>query len=463
MKRYLVFALVLMSALTGMAQTYDMDVVLKNGTHQRFPADSVSEVRFVTNDDEQSQDVNILTDQYFPDAELRKAVKTQVAGGRDILSAKDAASYQGGLTLHTPYVKDFSGIELLKSLTSLQADGVYATTLDVSKLSNLKILTVRNSMIQNLNLGDPKQLRKLDIGRSKLTNYDLSVLPDEMSSIKVDGLEYTALDFTRFKDIDTISCSQNKLTSLKVEGLTHLKSIIFSTNDLKEVSLKGCCALEMVVGTYNFNLASVDVTGCNSLKHFMFMYTGLEQFDVTPFASTIEELNLGWTKIKTLDISKCSNLTYLAVNNCDISDELDFSACTKLDELRVESTHIPSIDLSNCPDISVLQCYEIDKLKSLKLASHLRKLYQLNIDTDPLLETFEWGSTDKLQYANIYSTPLKRIDLSKVNKDYKNIYLENNSNLSEIKVWKDFDLNNPPANIQKDATAKFVYEFSQEQ
>lgn len=462
MKKYIFSLFSLMASLTGLSQTYNMEVILSNGTKQAFPVDNVSEVRFVlSTDDPSQQEFNILTEEYIPDAELRKAIKTQVAEGRETLTNKEAAAYTGGLTFDTPYVRDFTGLEFLTSLTSLRAESVYATKLDVSMLPNLAELVLKRSQISELNLGSPKNLRILDIGGTKLTNYDLSVLPDEITTIKVDNLEYTSLDFTRFSKIEDINCSQNKLTSLNVRGLANLKNIIFSTNELTEVSFNGCSALSNVVGTFNLNLASIDLTGCSNIKSFMFMYTALEQLDITPFASTIEELNLGWTKIKSINISNCHNLTYLAVNNCDISEELDFSACTKLDELRVESTHIPNIDLSNCPNISVLQCYEIDQLRSLKLASHLPNLYQLNIDNVPLLETFEWGTTEKLQYANIYMTPLKRIDLSGVNTDYMYIYLQYNSNLKEIKVWKSFDLDNPPTNIAIDSTAKFVYEFSE--
>ncbi|MGN0210114.1 MAG: leucine-rich repeat domain-containing protein [Muribaculaceae bacterium] len=462
MKKYIFFVFTLMASLTGLSQTYNMEVILNDGSKQVIPADNVSEVRFVVStDDPSQQEFNILTEEYIPDAGLRKAIKTQVAEGRETLTNKEAAAYTGGLKFDTPYISNFKGLEFFTSLTSLRADGIYATSLDVSMLPNLTELLLNRSQIKDLNLGNPQNLRILDICNTQLTNFDLSVLPNEMTTIKVDKLGYTSLDFTRFTNIEEITCSQNKLTSLNVSGLANLKNLYFSTNELTEVSLSGCSSLVNVVGTYNLNLTSIDHTGCTSIETFMFMYTALEQVDVTPFAATIRELNLGWTNITSLNISNCSNLTYLAVNNCNISEELDFTACTNLDELRVESTHIPSIDLTNCPNISVLHCYDIDKLCSLKLASHLPNLYQLNVDNVPMLETFEWGTTEKLQYANIYMTPLKRIDLSGVNTDYRYIYLEYNSNLTEIKVWEGFDLDNPPVNIAKDATAKFVYEFSE--
>ena len=44
----------------------------------------------------------------------------------------------------------------------------------------------------------------------------------------------------------------------------------------------------------------------------------------------------------------------------------------------------------------------------------------------------------------------------------ESIYLYYNENLRQIKVWSDFDLNNPPTNVFKDDTASYVYEFTEE-
>ena len=51
---------------------------------------------------------------------------------------------------------------------------------------------------------------------------------------------------------------------------------------------------------------------------------------------------------------------------------------------------------------------------------------------------------------------------SRCRKGGESIYLYYNENLRQIKVWSDFDLNNPPTNVFKDDTAEFVYEFTED-
>ena len=461
MKKLFFSILSIMAGMSAMSQTYNMEITLSDGTKQLIPADNVTEVRFVEANQDIPAEFNILTEEYIPDAVLRSAIKDQVAGGSETLTNVEAASYEGGLMLSDYKISNFKGIGYLTSLTSLIANSVFAKELDASELVCLRELSINRSLVENLILGSEK-LEILNIGATGLKNFDLSVLPKGMKDINVDNLGYMSLDFTAFPDIETINCSQNQLTDLRVAGLTNLKKIIFTTNDLAQVSFAGCGSLEFVAGSFNLNLTSLDLAGCVNIRNFMFMYTALESLDTTPFASTIEEINLGWSQVKSLNISNCSNLTYLALDNCAINEELDFSSCSKLDVLRVDGTEIPSLDLSACGDIAEIQCSTNSSLTSIKLAEHLTKLFQLNIDNVPSLQSFEWGSTDALQYANIYMTPLDRIDISKVNKDYYNLYLDYNDNLKEIKVWEGFDISNPPANIQKPAQAVFVYEFSEE-
>lgn len=458
MKHLLLSAVSTLIALTGAAQTYDMEIILKDGSKQTIAADKVSEVRFVesTGQDE----FNILTEEYIPDGVLRNTIKEQVADGKETLTNVEAAKYTGGITLTDYRVQNFDGIQYFTSLTSLVANGVFAKTLDASALTELQELSINRSLVESLTLGSEK-LQILNIGGSNLKNYDIAILPSTIREIYVDVLEYTSLDFTRFPEVEVINCSQNALTELNVAGLSHLKKIIFTTNNLTEVSFAGCSSLEFVAGSYNLELTNIDLTGCANIRNFMFMYTALESLDTAPFASTLEELNLGWTQIKSVNIANCINLTYLALDDCGLSEALDFSACTKLDNLRLGGNEIPALDLSNCPDIAEIQCSTNNSLKSIKLANHLTKLRQLNIDNVPALESFEWGSTDALKFANIYMTPLKRIDISKVNQDYSYLYFDYNDNLEEIKVWEGFDIDNPPTNIQIPAGAKFVYEFSE--
>ena len=304
--KYLVLSiLTVIAGLTAVAQNYNMEITLSDGTKQYIPADKVSEVRFVTDSETPGQAFNILTEEYIPDGVLRNAIKEQVARGSETLTNVEAAAYTGELILTDNRVQKFTGIEYLTSLSSLVAEGVFAKSLDVSKLTNLQLLDINRSEVEILDLGTPTKLLSLNIGGTKLTQFDLSPLPVCLAQLNVDNLKYESLDLGRFSNLIELSCTQNGLTSLNVAGLTKLNKIIFTTNDLKKVSFAGCSNLEVVAGTYNLELSEVDLTGCKKIKNFMFMYTALESFDAASFASTIEEINLGWTKVNSVNISNC--------------------------------------------------------------------------------------------------------------------------------------------------------------
>ena len=67
MKRLILALLAAVIMATAAAQTYNMEVSLKNGNKITVAADSVSEVRFVKVTTSPEDVFNILTEEYIPD------------------------------------------------------------------------------------------------------------------------------------------------------------------------------------------------------------------------------------------------------------------------------------------------------------------------------------------------------------------------------------------------------------
>ena len=460
MKKLIPSVIAFATVMGASAQSYNMEILLKNGSTTTISTEEISEVRFVESAPVEA--FNILTEEYIPDSALRDAIKAQVANGSDVLTNVEAAAYNGALELNSPEVFNFKGIEYLTSLQALYGDYTKAQSIDVSMLKDLQVLSLsRCEFLKTLELGNPKKLRALNIGSTQLKQFDLSILPDSMAFINVESLGYATLDFSRFADIEEINCAQNELTSLNVENLPKLNSLVCSTNQLTELNLSGCTNLFNFVATFNTGLVKVNLDGCNKLGKVYLMYTAVTEFDAQPVKSTLEELNLGYTKISEINTSGCTQLTYLAVNDTQLTQAPDLKGCVNLDELRVENTHIPSLDVSDCSVIHEMHCYSIPELKSVTMASDLPNLYNLNLFDVPALTYFEWGKTKILGYANVYMTGLSRIDISKMNPDVRYGMFSYNENMTEIKVWPEFDIENPPSNIEKDANTKFVYEFTE--
>lgn len=457
--------LVLM-AIAGLATcawaqtTYNMNVRLNDGTVVTYAADDVAEVTF----EEAEQPFNILTEEFIPDAVLRDYIKTNIANGEDVYTNVQAAAYNGVININQLRVFDFKGLEFFTNLQELYCSGLNIQTIDISALKNLRVFDASScQFLTSLTTGEMEKMEDFNISRCpKLTGYDLNQLPSSLKSLKVISLKYASIPFDLFPNLETLEADMNLLTELDLQGNTTIKRISLSGNALTSVNLNGCENLEYLVLSYNTNLASLDITGCNSIERLYVQNTKLTDLDLAPIASTLHELNVSSNGMTNLDVSQCTELTYLECQSNNLTQAMDFSNNTKLTDLRIESNQVPSVNLKNCNQLQTLNCYSNEALTSLILPDDQSHITLLNAFSIPNVTELNIGNMTAVEWFSVYVTGLTRIDISNVNQNAKGIYLYYNDNLRQIKVWSDFDMNNPPANVFKDDTAEFVYEFTEE-
>lgn len=93
-------------------------------------------------------------------------------------------------------------------------------------------------------------------------------------------------------------------------------------------------------------------------------------------------LEINYSKIETLDISKNVNLECLRVLNASNLDYIDFSNNVKLREIDLTYTHLSSLNIENCSELEVLRMgagiTEKSKITELDL-SNCPNLYELNL------------------------------------------------------------------------------------
>lgn len=457
--------LVLM-AIAGLATcawaqtTYNMNVRLNDGTVVTYAADDVAEVTF----EEAEQPFNILTEEFIPDAVLRDYIKTNIANGEDVYTNVQAAAYNGAININGLRVFNFQGLEFFTNLQELYCSGINIQTIDISALKNLRVFDASScQFLTSLTTGEMEKMEDFNISRCpKLTGYDLNQLPSSLKSLKVISLKYASIPFDLFPNLETLEADMNLLTELDLQGNTTIKRISLSGNALTSVNLNGCENLEYLVLSYNTNLSSIDISGCNHITDFFLQNTQIADLDLTPFAGSLKQLNVSYNGMTSLDVSQCTELTYLECQNNNLTQAMDFSNNTKLTDLRIESNQVPSVNLKNCNQLQTLNCYSNEALTSLILPDDQSHITLLNAFSIPNVTELNIGNMTAVEWFSVYVTGLTRIDISNVNQNAKGIYLYYNDNLRQIKVWSDFDMNNPPANVFKDDTAEFVYEFTEE-
>jgi hypothetical protein len=457
--------LVLM-AIAGLATcawaqtTYNMNVRLNDGTVVTYAADDVAEVTF----EEAEQPFNILTEEFIPDAVLRDYIKTNIANGEDVYTNVQAAAYNGAININGLRVFNFQGLEFFTNLQELYCSGINIQTIDISALKNLRVFDASScQFLTSLTTGEMEKMEDFNISRCpKLTGYDLNQLPSSLKSLKVISLKYASIPFDLFPNLETLEADMNLLTELDLQGNTTIKRISLSGNALTSVNLNGCENLEYLVLSYNTNLSSIDISGCNHITDFFLQNTQIADLDLTPFAGSLKQLNVSYNGMTSLDVSQCTELTYLECQSNNLTQAMDFSNNTKLTDLRIESNLVPSVNLKNCNQLQTLNCYSNEALTSLILPDDQSHITLLNAFSIPNVTELNIGNMTAVEWFSVYVTGLTRIDISNVNQNAKGIYLYYNDNLRQIKVWSDFDMNNPPANVFKDDTAEFVYEFTEE-
>lgn len=457
--------LVLM-AIAGLATcawaqtTYNMNVRLNDGTVVTYAADDVAEVTF----EEAEQPFNILTEEFIPDAVLRDYIKTNIANGEDVYTNVQAAAYNGAININGLRVFNFQGLEFFTNLQELYCSGINIQTIDISALKNLRVFDASSCQFLNsLITGQMEKMEDFNISRSRnLQGYDLTQLPSSLKSLKIASLKYASIPFDLFPNLETLEADMNLLTELDLQGNTTIKRISLSGNALTSVNLNGCENLEYLVLSYNTNLSSIDISGCNHITDFFLQNTQIADLDLTPFAGSLKQLNVSYNGMTSLDVSQCTELTYLECQSNNLTQAMDFSNNTKLTDLRIESNQVPSVNLKNCNQLQTLNCYSNEALTSLILPDDQSHITLLNAFSIPNVTELNIGNMTAVEWFSVYVTGLTRIDISNVNQNAKGIYLYYNDNLRQIKVWSDFDMNNPPSNVFKDDTAEFVYEFTEE-
>lgn len=406
---------------------------------------------------------NILTEECIPDKNLREYIKQKYVPDSEQLTNLQAAGITGDLCLPGG-VETLKGIEYFVSLDSLQSYVVqsYITEADLSKNVSLKKIYLSSTFnLKNLNIKGLNQLESFDISSTKLLKFDLSQLPEGMKYLGLGELEYTSIDVKRFPNLERLIFYSNKVETLDLSGMKKLRQLQANGNgSMKSIDLSGCSSLKELTLSSCSSLTSIDVSECPALEYLYTLYSGIGNVDLDVQRANLVRFNPQGSAIKKLDLKGMDKLEYCQAGDCENLEEIpDFSDCVSLKNVRIEHCAIKGeLDVNNCKNLEEINAYE-SNITAMKLHD-MPALWNICVFGNPEMTTLDLKNLPSLEQLMCYNlAKLEHIDISTVN-PRADIYLTLCPNLKEIKVWPDFDMENPPVNIGKDSTAKFVYEFS---
>ena len=247
-----------------------------------------------------------INEKNFPDANFRKYIKGNIAGGRDVLTVEERSKVKI-ININKKDISDLKGIEAFPNLTELDCG---------------------NNSIQKLDLRQNPMLITLKCNKNQLTQLDLSKNPD----------------------IDYLNCSENQLEQLDVSHLK-LEYLYCSHNDLEQLDVKNSkwlreldCSKNRLTGldldvTHKPNLVRVE---CQNNK-LTSLILGENQM--------LEKLNCANNQLTQLNLNNMISLKELKCQNNQLT-ALDVSSSPDLTKLWLKNNHLTSLNLDNNPNLN---------------------------------------------------------------------------------------------------------------
>lgn len=239
-----------------------------------------------------------INEKNFPDANFRKYIKGNIAGGRDVLTVEERSKVKI-ININKKDISDLKGIEAFPNLTELDCG---------------------NNSIQKLDLRQNPMLITLKCNKNQLTQLDLSKNPD----------------------IDYLNCSENQLEQLDVSHLK-LEYLYCSHNDLEQLDVKNSKWLrELDCSKNELTVLDVDVTHKPNLVRVECQNNQLTSL-ILGENKMLRKLNCANNQLTVLDVSSSPNLTTLWLKNNQLTSlNLDNNP-----NLNFSITDIYSSDFNN--------------------------------------------------------------------------------------------------------------------
>ena len=247
-----------------------------------------------------------INEKNFPDANFRKYIKGNIAGGRDVLTVEERSKVKI-ININKKDISDLKGIEAFPNLTELDCG---------------------NNSIQKLDLRQNPMLITLKCNKNQLTQLDLSKNPD----------------------IDYLNCSENQLEQLDVSHLK-LEYLYCSHNDLEQLDVKNSKWLrELDCSKNELTKLDVDVTHKPNLERVECQNNQLTSL-ILGENKMLRKLNCANNQLTQLNLNNMISLKELKCQNNQLT-ALDVSSSPNLTTLVLKNNQLTSLNLDNNPNLN---------------------------------------------------------------------------------------------------------------
>jgi hypothetical protein len=218
---------------------------------------------------------------------------------------------------------DLKGIEYFKNLTFLYCtNNPNLKSLDVSTLLNLESIICSDN---------------------KLTSLKVSIL-NNIKNLACLNNELEIIDFNAFKNLEFFNCSGNKFSNLNLVLRSNLKRLYFTKNQLTSINLKGLKNIEELECNYNL-LKDLDLRELKNLKSLNCFYNNLNSLNVNGL-DKLETLRCEYNSLASLDLRGLKSLVFFSANDNKLTS-LNITECINIYTVGLDNNILTSLFLKN--------------------------------------------------------------------------------------------------------------------
>lgn len=209
------------------------------------------------------------------------------------------------------------------------------------------------------------KLEKVGISYCNLGKIDASVYKNA-KELSLDGNKLKSIDLRKNTKLTSLSCYDNKITSLNISANSKLKDIGVGGNQLKTIDVSKNKNMLRVVA-YSNKLQSLKAAKGNKIKELDLSYNKFSTLDLANYPS-LTTLYCNGNKLKTLSLAKNNKLSELSLRDTS-ANKVTFAKNTKLSDLMVDpkdGKFIQGVELCNKAyvyvEIKTGKQYELQKM-----------------------------------------------------------------------------------------------------
>jgi uncharacterized repeat protein (TIGR01451 family) len=237
-------------------------------------------------------------------------------------------------------------IQVTEALAVTSLGLSYASISDMTGIeafTNLTELTCGNNQLTTLNVQGLTNLYWLRCGNNQLTTLNLQGLTNLHWLECFENL-LTTLNVQGLTNLQYLYCSGNQLATLNVQGLTNLLYIYCQNNQLPTLNVQGLTNLQALYCDNN-QLPNLNVQGLTNLQNLYCFNNPLTSLNLQGLIN-LRELRCENSQLSTLNLQGLTNLQNLACGNNQLTT-LNVQGLTNLQELFCDNNQLTSLFLKN--------------------------------------------------------------------------------------------------------------------